>query len=279
MPLSYRDTSQPLIEPVTLAEAKAQAAVDAAMTLDDALITSLIVAARQYVERLINRPIFNRTMKLWLDFFPYYAYASTGFGAWNYLAIRLPKPRALSVESVTYTDRNFQTQTVAPSQYWLDAKAEPARVVPLPGLYWPTDYAWVPNSICVSYTAGNYVDVFTENLTVKNHPGSPPTITEVQVTNALYTGMISLVNAQGNAVPYTPDPTDATVLVLNVPVGQVLTATYYIGACPQAIKQAILLLVAYWYEHRDAAETQPPQAIAHGIEAILASEVFETFGL
>jgi hypothetical protein len=40
----------------------------------------------------------------------------------------------------------------------------------------------------------------------------------------------------------------------------------------------MLLLISYFYNHRDANENNPPKAIADGVDALLAGEVFDTFG-
>jgi hypothetical protein len=175
MPLSYKDTSKPAAEPVLIALAHSQLNLDTGFVQDDTYITGLIVAAREHVENLTNRAIYNRTMELWLDFFPFPDYSGTinlndrhcPYGSfWHKIAIRLPKPSAVSVQSVTYTDLNGTTQTIDPSLYYLDPNSEPARIVPKPGIYWPYSQSYLPGSVCVSYTAGTYGD----GVTVDNCP-------------------------------------------------------------------------------------------------------------
>jgi hypothetical protein len=51
-----------------------------------------------------------------------------------------------------------------------------------------------------------------------------------------------------------------------------------VNTCPESIKQAILLPISYWYNHRDAAEQQPPKEIDLGVRDLLAGETFDTFG-
>ncbi len=221
MPLSYKETSAPAAEPVTLAQAKTQCVVDATFTDDDAMITALVTAARQYVEKIMNRAIYTRTMQLFLDFFPFPNYSGTinpndrhclyGY-FWHALAIRLPKPRAVSVQSITYIALDGTTQTVDPNTYYVDVNSEPARIVPQPGIYWPYTQSYLPGSVCVSFTTGTYGDGID------------------------------------------------------------------VDKCPRTIKQAMLLLISYWYNHRDSAELAPPAAIAMGVDALLDGEKFETFG-
>ncbi|MDW9583458.1 phage gp6-like head-tail connector protein [Sinorhizobium meliloti] len=38
---------------------------------------------------------------------------------------------------------------------------------------------------------------------------------------------------------------------------------------PAPVKHAILLLVSHWYGAREAAATEPPKAIAFGVDALL----------
>jgi len=220
MPLSYKETTQPAAEPITLDQARTQLVIASSFTDDDDLISSLIVAARQFVEQKMNRAIYTRTMKLFLDFFPYPNYGTTVnpndrhclFGTfWHELAIRLPKPGCASVTSITYVDLTGTTQTLDPSTYYVDVNSEPARIVPQPGLYWPYSQSYLPNSVCVTYVAGTYGD-------------------GVEVDN-----------------------------------------------CPQTIKQAMLLLISYWYQHRDAAELNVTKQIEFSVDALLAAETFESF--
>jgi hypothetical protein len=221
MPLSYKDTSAPAAEPVSLSVAKQQCVIDAGNTADDNLITGLIIASRQFVEQKMNRAIFNRTMQLNLDFFPFPDYGTTInandrhclYGRyWHQLAIKLPKPGTVSVQSITYIDLTGTPQTLDPLMYYVDVTSEPARIVPQPGLYWPYTQSYLPGSVQINYTAGTYGDGVEEN------------------------------------------------------------------SCPQTIIQAMLLLISFWYNHRDAAEQNPPKAIESGVDALLAGENFDTFG-
>lgn len=219
--ISYAETSAPAAEPVTLAQAKQQCVVDTAFTDDDALITALIVGARQACEKQMQRAIFNRTMVMQYDFFPYpYFRGSIGINDrhslyglyWRQFALKLAYPGCVSVQSITYVDLNNQTQTVDSSLYYVDTLSEPARIVPNPGLYWPYTEAYLPGSVKITFTAGTWGD-------------------GVEVNN-----------------------------------------------CPQPICQAILLLVSYWYSHRDAAEASPPKAVAFSVDWLLSPYKFDTFG-
>ena len=161
-PLSYKDTSQPTIEPVSLDQAKAQLRVETTFTNDDALITGLIVAARQYCEKVMNRAIFNRNMQMTLDNFPFPDFGSTinsndNFPLfsryWSDLAIRLPKPQCVSVANITYMDLTGNTQTLSSASYTTDVNSEPARIVPVPFQYWPWSQNYIPGNIMVTWVS------------------------------------------------------------------------------------------------------------------------------
>ena len=49
-----------------------------------------------------------------------------------------------------------------------------------------------------------------------------------------------------------------------------------VNTCPQAVCQAMLLLISYWYNHRDSAESAPPKAVENGIDALLSPYKFDT---
>jgi uncharacterized phiE125 gp8 family phage protein len=166
MPLSYRDLTQPAAEPLTLLQAKTHLRVD--YSDDDSYITALITAARQHVERLMNRAIFNRSMLLTLDYFPWPGWDSTTgstahdyFMHWYYrgLTIRLPKPATVSVESITYLANDGVTvTTIDPANYIVDTTSEPARIAPKPGYTWPYQQNYIPGQVRVTFTAGSYGD-------------------------------------------------------------------------------------------------------------------------
>lgn len=168
MPLSYRETSQPAIEPVTLSYAKQHLRVDDSFTDDDDYISALITAARRYVEKYTNRAIFNRSVLLTLDYFPWPGWGSTTgstahdyFMHWYYrgLTIRLPLPSTVNVESLQYIANDGVTLvTIDPSKYTVDTTSEPARIAPVPGYTWPYQQNYIPGQVRVTFTAGTYGD-------------------------------------------------------------------------------------------------------------------------
>lgn len=136
MPLTL--ITAPAIEPVTLAEAKAHCRVDS--NADDAMITALIVAARESCEHKVGRPLITQTWERTLEYFP---------GG----AILLGKFKPLSVVSVKYLDDAGAATTLDPAAYTLDADTEPGYLLPAYGTTWPSARA-AASSVRVRFTAG-----------------------------------------------------------------------------------------------------------------------------
>jgi uncharacterized phiE125 gp8 family phage protein len=166
MPLSYRETSSPAIEPVSLAQAKAHLRVESEW--DDSLITAHIAAARQLCEKRMQRNIYNRSMLLSLDYFPLASECVNGADQYAYvssyirsLSILVPKPGLVSVQSITYRDGQNNTVTLPSSSYIVDTVSEPGRIMPAPGTYWPYQNQYTPGQVQVTYTSGTYGDGIT----------------------------------------------------------------------------------------------------------------------
>lgn len=141
--LSNVETASAANEPVTTAEAKLHLRIT--HTDEDALISSLIVAARNYVEGLANRPLVQRPYALKLDRFPMFN------------EIILPSGKVSAVSSITYVDTAGSTQTLSASGYTVETQRLPGSVVLNPSnlTAWPTTrfYAGI-SSVTISYTAG-----------------------------------------------------------------------------------------------------------------------------
>lgn len=128
----------PATEPLDLATAKLHCRVDGSD--EDALITALIVAAREKAEHETGRALVTQTWELVHDEF-----------LWGCL---LRKSPVQSVTSVKYLDADSGVeQTLDPAEYLLDKDSEPGAVVPAYGKSWPGTYA-VPNAVRVRYVCG-----------------------------------------------------------------------------------------------------------------------------
>ena len=141
---------QPSVDPLTLAEAKLHLKVDT--STDDNLITALITAGRDYVERWTRRTLVYTGYRLGLDGFP------DG-------AIELPRAPAVSANSSTVfsyatpriqyydPDGNLQTLTVD-VDYELALHQNPPSLVLPPLEAWPSIQEGKANSVIVDFVAG-----------------------------------------------------------------------------------------------------------------------------
>ena len=127
----------PAAEPVTLAEAKLHCKVDVAD--DDALITALIVAARQQAEHRTGRALVTQQWEYTLERFP--------------ARIELPRPALVSVQSVKYLDDNCALQTLASTEYQVVISELVGYLQPAYGKSWPPCRVQ-PDSVVIAYTAG-----------------------------------------------------------------------------------------------------------------------------
>lgn len=135
-----RLVTAPAEEPIALATAKTHLRVDA--TDDDALITSLIVAARQYAEAVMRRQLVTATWDLALDAWPV---GDT---------ITVPLPTLQSVASIKYKDSAGTEATMAATDYIVDTMQEPGRVVLAYGKSWPSVTLYPVSAVTVRFTAG-----------------------------------------------------------------------------------------------------------------------------
>jgi len=129
----------PASEPVSLAEAKAYLRVDT--NDEDALISGLITAAREYCESFQNRAYITQTWELSFDDFPN-------------MPLKLPRPPLVSVESVKVIDSTGAETTLDPSDYIVDTDSEPGRIAFAYGKCWPSVTLQPVNAVKIRYTAG-----------------------------------------------------------------------------------------------------------------------------
>lgn len=138
---SLRVHAAPVVEPVSLSDAKAQCRVDS--TTEDALIQSYITMAREYVESTLDVALITQTLEARYDAFP----------LWE---IILPRPPMLpGAITVTYRDEAGAMQTLASAsnQFQVDHYATPGRIYPLYQGVWPA-VRGDENSVVVRWQAG-----------------------------------------------------------------------------------------------------------------------------
>ncbi len=129
----------PVVEPVSLEEAKLHLRVDIAD--DDYLIDGLLRTAREYVEDVSGRALCTQTWELVAD-------------AWPGDTFVLPKPPLQSVTSIKYTSDAGVEATFSSASYHVDTDSEPGRVVLRSTASWPTVTLADINGIRVRYVCG-----------------------------------------------------------------------------------------------------------------------------
>lgn len=173
-------------EAVTIDAIKAHCRIST--TADDDYLDLLRIAAREQVEADLNLPVVGQAFKL---------YVETNFPVTQ----PLPFANIQSIDSITYTDADGQTQTLDDSYYTLKPYKDP------PVIEFDT----------------------------------PPTAQDFVVT--FVAGFIMV----------DPDDTDSD--------GD--------NTVPQLIKQAILFLVAHWYEHRESSMESIIKEVPQGYARII----------
>ena len=142
--LRYRSlviTTQPEIECVSVAVAKAHMRIDDAFTADDTAIAELIVNARYYVEASTSRSLINRQYRMRFDIFP----------AWD---IELPRPPiVLNTVAVTYVPSDATLTPVAYTDFRTDADSIPAVIRPPWNGRWPS-VRGAEGDVTITWTAG-----------------------------------------------------------------------------------------------------------------------------
>lgn len=140
----YRSLSvftHPVVEPVSLGEAKAACRIDAGD--EDAYVQSLITMSRTYVEDILDTALVNRVLEARYDSFP----------SWELV---LPRPpMAPEVVTVMYRDEGgtMRTLTSTANEFQVDRMSIPGRIYPNYGGDWP-GVRGDENSVVVRWTAG-----------------------------------------------------------------------------------------------------------------------------
>lgn len=130
----------PAVEPVDLLEAKLHLRVDGAD--DDALILSLIRAAREWCEHFTNRAFITQTWELWLDAWPAES------------VITIPLPPLQSVVSLKYLDEDGVEHTISSDDYVVDATSQPGRLALKSTAGWPSTALYPIGGVRLRFTVG-----------------------------------------------------------------------------------------------------------------------------
>ncbi len=149
----YRLNTPAGAEPVTPADVKLYARV--AHTVEDALITSWIKAARKLAEDYQHRSFIDQTYRMVYDAFPD-------------TCIDFPRPPLKGVTSVKYYDTEDTEYTFDASNYTVDLISEVGRLSLNYGISWPTITLRPINAVIIDFSAGYGADGSAVPDSVKN---------------------------------------------------------------------------------------------------------------
>jgi len=131
---------KPREEPLTLKEVRTFGRIE--HNVEDSLLDSLIVAARQACESYTNRSIINQQWEMSFNYFP-----------WG-VDIPLRRGPVTSIDEISYTDVDGQFHIVDPDHYFLTDENLHGRIVLKYGLIWETPVLEYINGLNVKFTAG-----------------------------------------------------------------------------------------------------------------------------
>lgn len=238
--MAFNLVTGPAAEPLHLDEAKAHLRVDDSAS--DALITALIRAARDQVENFTRRALVLQTFEQVYDVF--------------LDCVMLYRSPLRSVTSITYLDTSGASQTLATTEYTVDAKSEPPRIVEAYGKSWPATRDDL-NAATVLYKAG-FVTPFTSNastntLTALNHTYSNNDV--VRLSNSggtLPAGLTGstdyyVIGASGNTLQLSATQGGSAIDITDAGTG-----THFLGEVPEPIRAAMKLMIGHLYENRES---------------------------
>lgn len=131
--------SGPAVEPVSLSEAKAHCRVDS--DAEDTLMSSLILAARLYIEQMLDIALISQDWSLYLDQWPDGAH------------VELPLAPLMSLQSIRTYNAADEAITVDPADYNIDTASRRPRIAFNTGVSRPVPGRPV-NGIEIVFTAG-----------------------------------------------------------------------------------------------------------------------------
>lgn len=150
----------PVIEPVTLDEAKDQLHIELDDHSQDDRITSLIKVARRLCESYTSLSFMTQQRQMKLDRFPWWRNMMPGhpvdsrfIARWRrHDGIIVPYGPVQNIDEINYIDPSGVVQVLASSAYHADIHSDLARLFPVDS--WPDTDINIPNAVTIKYTAG-----------------------------------------------------------------------------------------------------------------------------
>src|SRR5262245_7291392 len=125
--MGYRLITPPVLEPLTLAEIKADLRID--HSNDDATITRNMAEAREWLERRLQTKMLTQTWEYIFDAFPS-----------DHVEVKLPFGPVQEIVQIAYDDALGVEQIMLPDDYYLDDVSYEVNHRPwvFPTVAWPT---------------------------------------------------------------------------------------------------------------------------------------------
>lgn len=127
------------VEPISLDEAKTHCRIDT--DTEDTLVSTLVLAARLYMEHNLGLALIRQSWSLYLDAWPEKSY------------VELPLSPLISIDAIRVYGQSGTYTTIDPGQFFIDTISRRPRLVREKGQSWP-----VPgrnaNAVEIAFTAG-----------------------------------------------------------------------------------------------------------------------------
>ncbi len=138
--VNFTVVTGPTKEPLSIEDAKEHLRID--QHDEDVWLLDAIKATRQRAEGMLGRALVTQTLEVALSGWP------------GGRVIELPRPPLVSVTSVKYFDVNDVEATLAASNYYVDTRTTPGRLVLKSTSSWPGTALREVNGVIIRYVAG-----------------------------------------------------------------------------------------------------------------------------
>jgi len=145
----------PVLEPVSLVDAQAYLRIDTANdAIEDAYVSSLIIAAREYCENYQSRAYITQTWEMSLPGFPFSAVDQVN-GYKRSSIIEIPKGRLQTVNSISYRDTSGAVTTLTPEvDYNVSNRGILGKLCPPFGKIFPLAILYPLDPVVINFTCG-----------------------------------------------------------------------------------------------------------------------------
>lgn len=275
----------PAVEPVSLAELKEFLRVDSGDTSNDAVISSLAIAARSWAEVYTQRRFITQTWQLSMDFFPGYIdtklagqKVSAPFVAGpNAIlvgiryAMVLPFPPIQTIETFTYQNANGQVTSMSTGPSTIasvtNSIGQPIQITTAAphGLLTGGSVTIAGNDSLLTWLNGETTEditILSPTTFLLNGTVGDGTSIAGGGTVTGYNYVLDLLSQPARLMPVFGQMWPVARVVANA-----VQIEYVCGygddetTIPEGIKTGIKLLTNYWYENRVPDESNIPMAV------------------